>query len=284
MKAHGKAEPFPGKKLYQQRAEQALPLLVRQAHAHKEITYKSLSNEMGMKNPRNLNYVLGSVGFTLRNLAKNWGEDIPPIQTIVVNKATGIPGSGGQWFAAGDGYDKLDSKTRDLLIQEKHRDVFIYPKWRQVLRHLKLPEVEVTYDALFEAAAKSGRGAGESQRHKNLKTEVCAQPELAGLDSLKGKGRIEHPLPSGDWLDVCFETPDRLAAVEVKTITSNDDDITRGLFQCVKYLAVMESVIAIKRSKQLASCVLLLEGHLPASLLGIKNALGVKVFELNRKI
>ena len=235
-----------------------------------------------MKNHRNLNYVLGNIGYTLLDLAARWREPIPPIQTIVVNKSTGLPGSGGQWFAAGDGYAKLDAKTRDFLIQQKHREVFLYPKWRDVLRALNLQEVDATFDPLFRAAATSGRGGGESDRHKKLKAEICAHAELAGLAELAGTGQLEYPLPSGDWLDVCFVTADRLAAVEVKTIHSGIDDITRGLLQCVKYLAVMASVAAIKRTKQAVSCVLLLEGKLPTELLSVKHALGVLVIELDR--
>lgn len=54
-----------GDKLYQQRAREALPLLVRQASACETIYYQELADEMGMPNPRNLNYVLGSRSNTL---------------------------------------------------------------------------------------------------------------------------------------------------------------------------------------------------------------------------
>src|SRR5262245_27253988 len=129
MKAHGKAQPFPGPKLYQRRAEVALPLLVRQAQAREPITYEALAEEMGMQNPRNLNYVLGSVGHTLRLLAQRTGWKVPPIQTIVVNKHTDMPGSGGQWFAMGDKYATLDTTTRRLRVQERHCETFAYAGW-----------------------------------------------------------------------------------------------------------------------------------------------------------
>ncbi len=59
------SEPLIGDKLYQKRARLTLPLLVRQAKAEEPITYENLASELGMPNPRNLNYVLGSIGKAL---------------------------------------------------------------------------------------------------------------------------------------------------------------------------------------------------------------------------
>lgn len=282
MKAHGKAQPFPGPKLYQRRAEVALPLLVRQAQAHEPIPYQALAREMGMKNPRNLNYVLGSVGHTLRLLEQRTGWKIPPIQTIVVNKHTDMPGSGGQWFAMGDKYATFDTATRRLRVEQRHQETFAYAEWPKVLSELNLTPVDLSFEMVFTAAAASGRGGGESERHKALKEEVRLNPHLAGFGLLAGPGTSEYALPSGDWLDVCFETDELLAAVEVKTIASSDADLTRGLFQCIKYPAVMEKMVALRRTGQRVSCRLLVEGRLPPALLPIKNALGINVVELGR--
>src|SRR3954451_21107574 len=87
-----------GDKAYQKHARIALPLLVRQAHAGAKIFYASLAEELGMPNPRNLNRVLGSVGITLQQIAKPFGERIPPIQCLVVNQQSGLPGHGVSWF------------------------------------------------------------------------------------------------------------------------------------------------------------------------------------------
>ena len=60
------------------------PVMVSQ-----KITYSDLADELGMPNPRNLNYVLGLIGNELYNLSKEWNEEVPPIQSIVVNKKGG---------------------------------------------------------------------------------------------------------------------------------------------------------------------------------------------------
>ncbi len=52
-----------------------------------------------MPNPRNLNYVLGSIGQSLERLSKAWKTKVPPIQCLVVNKSTGLPPFGGGGIA-----------------------------------------------------------------------------------------------------------------------------------------------------------------------------------------
>ena len=83
-----------GHKLYQTRARKALPLLIRYALAGEKVYYWQLADELGMPNPRNLNYVLGSIGTTLHKLGEIWGEQIPAIQSLAVSKSSGLPGNG----------------------------------------------------------------------------------------------------------------------------------------------------------------------------------------------
>ena len=62
-----------GAKTYQQRARTALPILVRQAKAHQTMSYGELAHEMGIPNPRTLNYPLGSIGGALLDLGMSSG-------------------------------------------------------------------------------------------------------------------------------------------------------------------------------------------------------------------
>lgn len=53
---------------------------------------------------------------------------------------------------------------------------------------------------------------------------------------------IEHILPSGDRLDVYLELSDGThVCIEVKPSISPEQEINRGIFQCVKYYAIMEA-------------------------------------------
>ena len=88
-----------GDKRYQKRARAALPILVRQAKAGTTMLYGELAAELGMPNPRNLNFVLGAIGNSILQLGMQWGSKVPPIQALVVNKDTRLPGEGISWFA-----------------------------------------------------------------------------------------------------------------------------------------------------------------------------------------
>lgn len=123
------------------------------------------------------------------------------------------------------------------------------------------------------------RAGGESEEHKRLKLFVAAHPESIGLGRNVGTGEVEHPLPSGDTVDVLFQHNGDWVAVEVKSSLSNNLDVARGLFQCVKYRAVIEAVQATRNLDQNARAVLVLEGAFPADLIGVKNTLGVEVIE-----
>lgn len=89
----------------------------------------------------------------------------------------------------------------------------------------------------------------------------------------------ELPLPSGDSLDVSFDAKKNWVGVEVKSAISPESDIVRGLFQCVKYRAVMEAVQIADGRPQNVRALLVLESTLPASLIALRNLLGIEVLE-----
>jgi len=86
-------------------------------------------------------------------------------------------------------------------------------------------------------------------------------------------------LPSGDSLDVSFNSKKIWVAAEIKSSISAEGDIVRGLFQCVKYRAVMEAVLLTESLPQNARALLVLESKLPQSLIPLRNMLGVEVIE-----
>ena len=74
-----------GNSLSQTRARTILPVLVRQAMASEKIPYGKLGQEVGVHH-RALRHPLGCMRKTLNKLGKQWKEDIPSIQGIVVNQ------------------------------------------------------------------------------------------------------------------------------------------------------------------------------------------------------
>lgn len=272
------AAPISGDRLYQQRARAALPLLVRQAEAGERIFYSDLAEEMGMPNPRNLNYPLGSIGRTLERLSKAWNEKVPPIQCVVVNKNTGLPGEGVGWFLDKKKDFSLLSKAKQREIVNYHlAQIFAYSRWREVLSALGLSASNTNLGDIVVCAERFV--GGESDDHKKLKEFVAQNPALIGLLPDIDDGKVEHPIPSGDYLDVSFITQKEWVAAEVKSKRSPIQDIVRGLFQCVKYRAVMEATQIVKGQPRAARSVLVLEGNLPKKLIPLRNILGVEVLE-----
>lgn len=270
------AAPMFGDKLYQERARAALPLLVRQAEAATPIFYSSLARELGMPNPRNLNYVLGCIGQTIQHLSQQKGEPIPPIQCLVVNKATGFPGEGIGWFnITMEDFSSLPLKRQREVVQAQLQRVYSYSRWPDLLSELDLTPIETNFTSTVRAAT-TFRGGGEGAEHKKLKDFVAANPSVVGLPASTPMGNTEVPLPSGDCLDVSFQAKSLWVAVEVKSAISSPADITRGIFQCIKYRAVLDAVLLAERRPQNSRAILVLGGSMPSDLLPLANLLGVE--------
>ena len=274
-----------GEKLYQKRASAAFPILVRQALSRKPIFYEALAIELGMPNPRNLNYVLGSIGTTLNELSldSDWGE-IPHIQSLVINQHQGLPGEGFNGFLAQrmKEYQKLSLGKKRAYLDAYWHEIYAYPYWQEVLEACNLKPAAIGGVTSIIAKAKTGRsgGGGEGEEHRGLKEYVAANPSIVGLPFNFPHGTTESPLPSGDKIDVLFEDDKRLVAAEVKSKISNEVDLARGLCQCVKYRAVMEAERGFKAGQYSVDAVLVVGRTLPESLNSLKNSLGVKVIEI----
>jgi len=270
------AKPMFGDQLYQQRAQLALPLLVRQSWLQNTIYYQELADELGMPNARNLNFVLGSVGTTLIDLGKEWGEQIPAIQSLAINQGSGQPGSG--FFGGQDSYRSLTKRQREAFLQSQRAEIYSYPKWPEVLRALGLESATTGIESLIEDASRFHAG-GESESHLRLKRAIAADPTLVGLPRQCTCLGVEYPLPSGDSLDVFLQYRRTQYAVEVKSAISERADIVRGMFQCVKYQAVLQAWASYQHHDTDIEVILALEAKLPAELLPLRNALQINVVD-----
>ena len=229
------AKSISGDSLYQKRARSALPILVRQALASEKIFYGDLAKELDMPNARNLNYVLGSIGNALLELGEEWREEIPPIQGLVVNQQTGLPGDGVNFIA-----QRPDPRQKEAIVQEKLGSVFSYPRWLDVLEALGLLPAE-SLNPQPEQPTDHHSSPRESEAHKQFKNYIAHHPRAIGLNKSLAPGETEYKLPSGDIPDVLFQSAGCRIAVEVKSHISNEDDLRRGLFQCVKYRAILRA-------------------------------------------
>src|SRR5660397_15268 len=270
-----------GDKLYEQRGRAALPVLVRQARAQQTMFYGDLARELDMPNPRNLDYVLGAVGSSMLKLSKKWGEEVPPIQALVVNRNSGLPGEGIAWFApdAAD-FAAAPRSKRERTVQRMLDEVYTFSKWDQVLAEFGLEPVDPPVSVLPPATAiRPEVHGGEGSPHQELKDKAAEHPEWFGLPGSLAPGSIESPLSSGDRVDVMFEDEQHRVAVEIKTGSAVDAELVRGLFQCVKYLAVMEAEAQVGQQTTDCRAILAIGGSLPPHLIPVRTTLGVELRE-----
>jgi len=266
-----------GQKLYEQRARKALPVLVRQALLGNRVTYGSLAKELQMGSPRNLNYVLGTIGSALHQLGTIWRINIPPLQCLVVNSRTGIPGRGIGWFADPAKFQKLPRQQQRHVVDSELYRVSVFPKWPEVLAAFDLKPAIDDFTPILKRASE-GKGGGEGPEHAALKKWVAANPALLKLPN-SAIPTQEAPLPSGDRIDVLFTTAEEWIAVEVKPASSPPEDIVRGLFQCVKYQAVIEAYRPTILQPRTARAILVLEGAFPDEHRPLLAMLGTDVRE-----
>ena len=268
-----------GAKTYQQRARSALPILVRQAKAHQTMFYSELALEIGISNPRTLNYPLDSIGRALLDLGKRWGRRVPPIQALVINKLSGYPGEGFSPFAHGEqDFKRLPRRERRRIVRSMFEEVFIFPDWDQVLDAFALPGAPAVELPPVDQVSARG-GGGEGAEHKRLKEALSVNPRWIGLPNRLSPGKVETNLRSGDSLDVLFSDNNRRLAVEVKAASAPVGEIIRGLFQCVKYEAVLDAEARVTGSRADCEAVLALGGSFPGELTPLRHTLGVRVFE-----
>ena len=88
---------------------------------------------------------------------------------------------------------------------------------------------------------------------------------------------MEHFFDSGDKVDVFFKTSNEWIAVEVKSKNSGSEDVKRGLFQCVKYKAVMDAEVRVSGLPVRTRAILVLGGAFPQELERTKKILGIDV-------
>lgn len=220
-------------------------------------TYNDLIKAMGYSRFSGIGHVLGSIQEVINELAIKSGKTIPTLNTLCKR-------SGNKDMLPADGFDYVEPKYSSLSDEGKVAFVagldslaVEYTHWDWVLEKLGLtPYVPFTSSEVNEITHTSDHyGGGEGIEHKKLKDYILNHPEMLDIKNVLERA-TEYTLPSGDKLDVCFKLEDgSIVAVAVKSSISDDADITRGIFQSVKYKAVLEAMQRIEGRKTNVSVI-----------------------------
>lgn len=264
--------------------ELAKHVLAHQGKTLTGITYEELAQRIGFFNkhqkphPR-LGKILGKMGHLLETVDLGWQEEIPALQALVVVKRgrnKGLPDDGIREFWTG--YDQLSRIEKEHKALAEWKDIADFgSRWNAVLERLNLPPIE-----LKPSAKRRFGSGGESPAHKALKEYIAHNPQLVGVVA-DAETFPEYALPSLDKIDVLFKTLACWTAVEVKSAVSDNvlDDYERGVYQIVKYSAILE---AMRRDPKYSipeniKVILVLETSLPAAVASLASSLQITVLD-----
>ena len=258
-----------------------IPILVRWAKQGLTAnTYGNLINELGYSAFRGLSRQLGYVDDIFKELIERTGEEIPTLNALVKSKSTGLPSAGFSYVYSS--YDKMSQEEKQIFVAGLNAKAVEYDKWDWVLLSLGLTESVIDITA-NEAKIRSGKlygSGGEGDNHKKLKEYIYNHPESIGVNDFKRR-HMEYILLSGDRLDVYFELNNGVQiAVEIKSISSSDADVMRGLFQCVKYKSVLDAESKVLGIKPQNVSMLVVGGKMSIENMKIQEALGICVLEI----
>lgn len=251
------------------------------------LTYEELAERIGRRKKsgepwaRGMGKVLGRLGRALQRIGHQWRRSIPQIQGIVVQKSgpnRGLPDNGIAEFWPG--YSKLTRAAKaDKVRIELERVENFGSRWNEVLEDLGLPQIADATGNKARGGHRFGRG-GESPEHKALKAYVHDNPSIVGARR-DSRATMEYPLPSCDEIDVLFEHDQECVAVEVKASVSDRvvGDYERGIYQTIKYLALLRAMSLDRKRKICGNIrsVLVLQSSLPAGIRKLANTLAVEV-------
>ena len=274
-------------------ARRMFPLLAWCAQQGKKITYGQLDTELQRRGwGHHVNVVVygrpaGAVGNACIEIEKEIGEKVPPLNALVVNAKSGIPGTGCDHYLAtyldknhpGD----LTDAQRKAMAEETMEEVWRFQKWDEILDECGFKPLQGAIPALrsdSQRKAPSKRGWSrepESAEHQALKKWVAENPHALGSKIPYCPGQTEWLFASADRADVMFEHKDGCLAVEVKAANANDADLERGIYQCVKYQALLRAELKAQSKVPNGLSLLVTEAHLPPSLQALSDLLGVRV-------
>lgn len=219
-----------------------IPVMIHWAKTgHNEHTYGDLAHAIGKSKFSGIGHALYFVQQVLDNLSTKSSREIPTLNSLCKNAKTMLPSEGFEFVSPQ--YNDLDENGKRVFVKGLDSNAMNFPHWDWVLKELELKEAVPFTEEQLEAI-KNPRCiyGGEGEEHKILKEYICQHPESINYKDVDF-AETEHILPSGDRLDVYFELSDGThVALEVKPSISPDQDIAHGVFQCVKYYAVMDAL------------------------------------------
>jgi hypothetical protein len=249
---------------------------------NKYISYGELARAIDYPEPHtgsffgfNIGHTLGLLGHLIENIPiEDWEGRIPYLQSMIVRQDTKLPSDGIREFYPN--YPNLEKEKKKDFVKLEYEKIFQFgERWYIVLNQLGINKGE--YKAK-NANRYNPFGSEGSPEHTGLRDYISCNPDYIGLDF--NSGITEYPLKSGDSIDVFFESEDNMIGVEVKSIRSGNDDLERGIFQCVKYREVKTAENKVNNKHSAVDCILVYEGEMDNTNLKYAKILDVQIIRV----
>ena len=258
-----------------------IPVLVRWAQTSWDRThyYSDLTKAIGLKTNQ-IGRMMGEVQTILDKHFESIGsKEKITLNALVVNKGTNLPSDGFDFVISN--YSKLSPDSKRGEVMKLNRVAHEYKHWNEMLLALNLKPARIFSDNdIHNLKAGSYGNGGEGEEHKAIKKFILEHPSTINKTWKVIQSSTEELLPSGDRLDVFFVLKDGdHIAIEVKPSTSPDSDITRGLFQCIKYKVVMDAARALDNGQYENEAVIVIAGKMSEANKLLANDLHVHYIE-----
>lgn len=255
-----------------------IPVLVRWAQGawDKPHYYSDLTATVGHKTNQ-IGKVMRAIQDIIDDLQKKSGKKIPTLNCLVSSKSSDLPSDGFDYVIKN--YSKLSHDSQKGEVRKLNLLAHLYD-WEWVLNSLGLQPAKIfSSDDLSKLKSSNHGFGGEGKEHKSIKEFICSHPESIGLKKVIS-AKTEYDLLSGDKLDVYFECRgNKHIAIEVKPSSSPEYDITRGIFQCVKYQAIMDAARVADYGNYNNEVVLVMAGIMSAKNKQLANDLAINYIE-----
>ena len=230
--------------------------LIHAAKNRSSITYGTaktrLENEIGF-NPLPRATRVGYPAGALMSRMLAVEPRCPLLNVLLVLERDRVPGDGAGPFMARylddrrlaqKGFRRRHPQRWRSACDEIATAVYAFKEWDRVYADTfgeQLPEPELVPQGSEKDGIRYTR-KGEGPNHRALRLWVKRHPRKVRRSYAEFRTDTEVVLDSADRVDVVYYGPDLTVVIEVKSSDSDDNDLRRGVFQCIKYRAVMEAM------------------------------------------
>ena len=226
--------------------------LISAAKAGTKVTYGIAADRL-MQECRFRKIFSTRMGFVAGTAMDNILEKEPPaplLNVLLVRQDTRLPGDGAAGYLVGrypkeTWLKKVSPSKRyperwEKVVRRAAGEVYAYTHWESLYERIykrRLPK-SAPVRSVEKDGLRYGR-KGEGENHKALRLWVKNNPQKINHQFHGVRTETEYQLLSGDRVDVVYFSKNGIVALEVKSKDSNSEDIRRGIYQCVKYRAVL---------------------------------------------